>query len=84
MSDQPVRTIVDTDRDAAFRYFVERRRASRPPDPVEAPKSPGHPSAAAAIADPATAVIIICPSNPYLSIDPIHGSGRRHVADVGQ
>ena len=33
---------------------------------------PGLPSAAvAAIGDPATAAIVICPSNPYLSIDPI-------------
>jgi LPPG:FO 2-phospho-L-lactate transferase len=75
MTNDPVRTIVDTDEGALpfQRYFVERRcvpvvralrfeggASSRPADGV-----------LAAIADPSTRAIVICPSNPYLSIDPI-------------
>ncbi|MDP3746375.1 MAG: 2-phospho-L-lactate transferase [Phenylobacterium sp.] len=75
MSDQPVRTWVDTaDGPLAFqRYFVGERCAPV----VQAVRFEGaseaRPSAAfaAALARPDLAAILICPSNPYLSIDPI-------------
>ena len=75
MSDDPVRTVVQTDEgELAFqRYFVGRQcqpvvtgvrfdgaAASRP--------SPG---LAAALARSDIEAVIVCPSNPYLSIDPI-------------
>jgi len=75
MSNDPVRTIVDTtDGPLAFQnYFVERRcepavtgirfqgsdRASPSPELLHA------------LARPDLAAIVICPSNPYLSIDPL-------------
>ena len=75
MSDDAVRTIVDTDEGAlAFQdYFVRRQCQPR----ARAVRYDGAESAAAlpaaleALADPELAAIIICPSNPYLSIDPI-------------
>ncbi len=75
MSEQPVRTMVETDEGVlAFqRYFVERRCA---------PKVAGFRFEGAASASPAPGlsdilesdglrVIVICPSNPFISIDPI-------------
>ena len=75
MSDDPVATIVTTDEgDLAFqRYFVERRCTPQ----VSAIRFDGVRTAVAApgvleaIADPETSAIVIAPSNPYLSIDPI-------------
>ncbi|MEC3909123.1 2-phospho-L-lactate transferase [Sphingobium sp. CR2-8] len=75
MSDDPVSTIVTTDEgDLAFqRYFVERRCIPQ----VSAIRFEGVQTAKAApglleaIIDPATSAIVIAPSNPYLSIDPI-------------
>lgn len=75
MSDDPVATIVTTDEgDLAFqRYFVERRCMPQ----VSAIRFEGAGTARAApgvleaITDPATSAIVIAPSNPYLSIDPI-------------
>jgi LPPG:FO 2-phospho-L-lactate transferase len=75
VSDDCVRTVVDTDRGTlSFQeYFVREQcepavRAIR----VEGAKA-ARPSAAAvaALADPELGGIIICPSNPYLSIDPL-------------
>lgn len=75
MSDAPVRTRILTDQgELEFqRYFVEQRcapvaRAIRYQGAEDA-----RPSAAfaAALARPDLAAIVICPSNPYLSIDPI-------------
>lgn len=75
MSDDPVRTMVVTpDGTLPFqRYFVEQRCAPK----VERIYFEGAQSAslngavAAALADPALAAIVLCPSNPYLSIDPL-------------
>jgi LPPG:FO 2-phospho-L-lactate transferase len=75
MSDQRVATMVDTDEGTlAFQdYFVRRRCAPR----VTGIRFEGaeaatiQPEARAAIASPDTQAIILCPSNPYLSIDPI-------------
>jgi LPPG:FO 2-phospho-L-lactate transferase len=75
MSDDPVSTHLTTDEgELAFqRYFVERRcapfvRAIRFEGASEAVPAPG---VIEAILDPETRAILIAPSNPYLSIDPI-------------
>jgi LPPG:FO 2-phospho-L-lactate transferase len=73
MSDQPVRTIVETEEgDLAFQeYFVHRRCE---------PRVRGFRFEGAEIAEPAPGVretiqaadaVILCPSNPWVSIDPI-------------
>lgn len=75
MSDDRVRTRVATpEGDLDFqRYFVERQ--CKPEvrglvfDGAEAAKV--HPAVLEAIADPSLTAIVICPSNPYLSIDPL-------------
>ena len=73
MSDQPVRTIVETEEgDLAFQeYFVHRRCEPRVTgfrfDGVEAAESA--PGAREAIQ--AAEAVVICPSNPWVSIDPI-------------
>jgi LPPG:FO 2-phospho-L-lactate transferase len=75
MSDQPVRTWLDTESGPlAFQhYFVRERcapvaRAVRFEGAKDARPSPAF---AAALARPDLAAILICPSNPYLSVDPI-------------
>lgn len=75
MSDDPVSTHLMTDEgDLPFqRYFVERRcapvvRSVRFQGAAEARAAPG---LVAAILDADTRAILIAPSNPYLSIDPI-------------
>lgn len=75
MSDEPVRTIVDTaDGPLPFqRYFVREQcqpvvRAIRFEGQETAAPSPGF---AEALRRTDIAAVIICPSNPYLSIDPI-------------
>lgn len=75
MCDDPVRTIVETAGGPLpfQRYFVERRCEP----PLRAVRFEGAGSARAseavlsALAAPDLGAIIICPSNPYLSIDPI-------------
>ena len=75
MSDQPVRTMVETGSGAlAFqRYFVERRCAPE----VRGFRFAGldrarpHPEWLGALARPDTLAVILCPSNPFVSIDPI-------------
>lgn len=73
MSDQPVRTVVETDEgDLAFQeYFVHRHcaprvRGFRFEGVGEAETAPGT-RAALQSAD----AVILCPSNPWVSIDPI-------------
>lgn len=75
MSNDPVRTIVDTtDGPLAFQnYFVERHcepvvTAIRFRGSEQARPSP---ELLHALARPDLAAIVICPSNPYLSIDPL-------------
>ena len=75
VSDDPVRTIVDTDEgDLAFQdYFVRRQcqprlRALRFEGAAQAALAPG---VDAALDDPRLQAIVICPSNPYLSIEPM-------------
>jgi LPPG:FO 2-phospho-L-lactate transferase len=75
MSDQPVGTVIDSDEGVlAFqRYFVERRCApivrSIRFDGAEAARPA--PGVIEAITDPGTRAILIAPSNPYLSVDPL-------------
>ncbi len=75
MSDDPVRTRVHTAEGWLDfqRYFV-RRRCEPAVDALEfagAEQARLAPGVAAALADPALAAVLICPSNPYLSIDPV-------------
>lgn len=75
MSDDPVATIVETDEGTlAFQtYFVGRRCEPRVKSiRFEGAASASPASAAmAALSHPDLAGIIICPSNPWLSIDPL-------------
>ena len=75
MSDDPVRTKVATaDGELDFqRYFVAEQcrpvaRAIRFDGAERARPSPGF---AAALARPDLGAVIVCPSNPYLSVDPL-------------
>ena len=75
MCDRPLRTVLDTDQGTlAFQdYFV--REQCRPA--VTAIRFDGAaaarptPQILAALADPSLAGIIVCPSNPWLSVDPL-------------
>ena len=75
MSDDPVRTVVHTqDADLAFQHYFVRERC--------APSVTGfsfqgiyranpHPRLLELLADPGLAAVVITPSNPFVSIDPI-------------
>ena len=75
MSDAPVATVVETDEGTlAFQtYFVGRRAEPR----IRSIRFEGAdlahpaPAAVAALSRPDLAGIVICPSNPWLSIDPL-------------
>jgi LPPG:FO 2-phospho-L-lactate transferase len=75
MSDQPVSTMLDTDEGLLpmQHYFVRRRCAPIVRGVHFAGAAQALPSkeAMAALADPDLAGIIIAPSNPFLSVDPI-------------
>ncbi|UTY47295.1 2-phospho-L-lactate transferase [Sinorhizobium fredii] len=75
MSDDPVRTtVITTDGALQFqRYFVERRCAPVVERIVFDGVSQARPTAqvTAALRDPYLRAIVVCPSNPFLSIDPI-------------
>ncbi|MDQ0347552.1 2-phospho-L-lactate transferase [Ancylobacter vacuolatus] len=75
MSDEPVATRVHTDEGwLDFQhYFVRRRCEPRVVglDFAGAGEARMAPEVAAAFADPALRAVILCPSNPYLSVDPI-------------
>jgi len=75
MSDDPVRTLVETDagRLAFQSYFVEHRCGPRVKHIAFAGAETAHPAPAAlaAFARPDLAGIIVCPSNPWLSVDPM-------------
>ena len=75
MSDAPVSTIVETaEGDLPFQHYFVKRRCE---PVVKAIRFAGANVAAPAagvldaITDPALRAIVICPSNPYLSVDPI-------------
>lgn len=75
MSDSPIRTMVDTDEgEMAFQeYFVRRRCEPRVKkfrfEGIEAAQPTSWARDAVASAD----AVIICPSNPWVSVDPILG-----------
>jgi LPPG:FO 2-phospho-L-lactate transferase len=75
MSDAAVRTIIDTEagRLEFQHYFVREQCRPRVKAIAFEGAAAAAPSPAAleALADPALAGIIICPSNPYLSVDPL-------------
>ena len=73
MSDQPVRTIVDTDEgELAFQeYFVHRRCEPRVKGFRFDGADQAEPTPGAREALQSADAIIICPSNPWVSVDPI-------------
>ena len=82
MSDQTVRTIVHTSEGALeFQHYFVRRRCEPELRRVEffgAESAGPSPAFSAALCAPLLDAVIICPSNPYLSIAPILGlSGVR-------
>jgi LPPG:FO 2-phospho-L-lactate transferase len=75
MSDMPVRTRVVTDRGRLdFQHYFVRDRAEPVVNTIEyagTESAEPTPAVLAALGDPGLSAIIIAPSNPYLSIDPI-------------
>ncbi len=75
MSDMPVRTRVVTDQGQLdFQHYFVRDRARPKVSTLEytgADRAAPSPSALTALQDPELAAIVIVPSNPYLSIEPI-------------
>ena len=73
MSDQPVRTIVDTDEgELAFQeYFVHRRCEPRVKGFRFDGADKAEPAPGAREALQSADAIVICPSNPWVSVDPI-------------
>ena len=75
MSDQPVRTWIDTaDGPLAFQHYFVRERCAPVAQAIRfegAADARLSPAFASALARPDLDAILICPSNPYLSIDPI-------------
>ena len=75
MSDQPLRTWVDTEAGALpFQHYFVRERSQPVASAVRfegAASARPSPAFAAALVRPDLEAIVICPSNPYLSIDPI-------------
>ncbi len=73
MADEPVRTLVHTDEgDLPFQhYFVRRRCEPVVFDITFVGAAEAHVTSAARHAIHNADLIVICPSNPYLSIDPI-------------
>ena len=73
MSDQPVRTIVETEEgDLAFqKYFVQRRCEPRVTGFRFEGVEGAEPAPGAREAIQSADAVIICPSNPWVSIDPI-------------
>ena len=77
MSDRPVRTVVETDEGTlAFQdYFVRRKCEPQVSafrfEGIETALPP--PGLVAALSDPDLEAVVICPSNPYVSVAPIVG-----------
>lgn len=73
MSDQPVRTMVHSDEGALpfQRYFVQRRCQPRLLSLDFAGIEAAQPSPQVLAALDRASAVILCPSNPYLSLDPI-------------
>lgn len=75
MSDDPVRTVIETDAGTLDfqRYFVAEqcRPVARAIGFTGAGQAAPSPGLAEALARPDLAAIVVCPSNPYLSVDPL-------------
>jgi LPPG:FO 2-phospho-L-lactate transferase len=75
MSDAPVRTRVDTDEGMLdFQdYFVGRqcRPVVKALHFAGAEEAPPHPDFLAALASPRLRAVVVCPSNPFISVEPI-------------
>jgi LPPG:FO 2-phospho-L-lactate transferase len=75
MSDDPVRTLVETSegRMPFQRYFVARRCEPAVSRIIfeGAGRARPNPRVMAALRSPDLALVVLCPSNPYLSVDPI-------------
>jgi LPPG:FO 2-phospho-L-lactate transferase len=73
MSDQPVRTMVHTDEGVLpfQRYFVQRRCEPRLLSLEFAGIEAAQPSPQVLAALDRASAVVLCPSNPYLSLDPI-------------
>ena len=75
MSDDRVETVVDTDvGQLPFQEYFVRLQCKpriRQLSFRNAERAVANPSALKALSDPALTAVIICPSNPFLSIDPI-------------
>jgi LPPG:FO 2-phospho-L-lactate transferase len=75
MSDSPVRTRVYTDEgELSFQDYFVRQRCKPSVRAIEYPGGPGaRPAVGAtlALASQGLDAIVICPSNPYLSVDPL-------------
>lgn len=75
MSDDPVRTVVHTrDGPMPFQHYFVRHACQPAVTGVSfagAAAAQANPAFLSAIAEPSLTAIVICPSNPYLSIDPI-------------
>lgn len=75
MTDQPVRTLVESgERELAFQHYFVREKCEPAVTGVRfagAEKSRLSAPFAAALGDADLAGIVLCPSNPFLSIDPI-------------
>ncbi len=74
-ADDPARTVVDTDQGTLdFQHYFVREQCRPRVTRIRFDIAGGArllPAAAAALAAPSLAGIIVCPSNPYLSIDPM-------------
>jgi LPPG:FO 2-phospho-L-lactate transferase len=75
MSDNVVRTIVETiEGDFAFQHYFVRRHCEPAVKGIRfdgADQAKPSEGAAKALSDPNIRAVVICPSNPYLSVDPI-------------
>ncbi|MEM7403656.1 MAG: 2-phospho-L-lactate transferase [Pseudomonadota bacterium] len=75
MADQPVRTIVDTDAGTlAFQHYFVREQCApevRRFDYAGAAEATPATLLARTLADPTLRAVVICPSNPFISIDPM-------------
>ncbi|MEE4360260.1 MAG: 2-phospho-L-lactate transferase [Pseudomonadales bacterium] len=75
MSDDPVRTRIATpDGELAFQHYFVRERCAPTVTGFRfegASAARASPAVLEALADPALAGVLICPSNPFVSIDPI-------------
>lgn len=75
MSDDPVRTVLDTDEGRLdFQHYFVRRRAEPAIRAIRyqgAETAAPSPRALAALSDPELSLVVICPSNPWLSVAPL-------------